>query len=293
MPRFVVVGDHRRPIWCDWRARNEIPRQLIFEKIAAERPELVMDTGDLVPDASESAWNLFDRDVEILGSANIKIDAVPGNHETYGWIPRSSNAEVRMAKFLLRFPRDTQQNWGRRDFYHIRFLLLDSNVRILTKAQIHEQSEWIEKQASAADADPNIKTVIAVWHHPPFTNTTTYGDDRFTSQTFLPRLRKLKKLGAIFCGHVHAYERFWVESISMVVTGGGGAHRHRFASDHLKWRHTPAFDAYALPNFHYICVDAGGGADDYILHARVVHLDLSSGAARWIDGDRFDIRPRE
>lgn len=292
MSRFVVIGDHRRPIWFDLRNRNERPRQLIFERIAAERPELVIDTGDLVPDASGRAWRLFDKDVEVLRSQNIKIDAVPGNHETYGWIPRSANAAERMTKFLSRFPRGTQQNWGRRDFYHIRFLLLDSNVKILTKNQVREQEDWLGREVSDAGADPNIKMVIAVWHHPPFTNTITYGDDRFTSQSFLPRLRKLKKLGAIFCGHVHAYERFWVESMSMVVTGGGGAHAHRFAGDHLKWRHTPAFDAYTLPHFHYICVDVDGAADDYILHARAVHLDLLSGAPRWIDGDRFDIHAR-
>jgi 3',5'-cyclic AMP phosphodiesterase CpdA len=288
MSRFVVVGDHRWPIWLDWRGRDPRPRALLFEKIASQRPDLVLDTGDLVPDASERAWRRSDRDFVPLRNLGIPVEAVPGDHETYGWIPRSAQPASRMVPFLKRFPRDGGRRWGRRDFNDIRFLLLDSNVRVLSISEQREQESWLEREVGDAMADPGVALVIAAWHHPPFTNSTTYGDDRFTARSFLPRLRSLDKLGAVFCGHVHGYERFHVESVPMVVTGGGGAHAHRFPADHSLWRHTPAFDAGALPHYHYICVD-GTGAEAF---ASAWHLDLAGRSPRWIAGDSFTIRPR-
>lgn len=262
----------------------------MFEAIARARPDLVLDTGDLVPGAFEASWRAFDRDVAPLRDARIPIEAVPGNHETYGVVPCSRRGRIRMAPFLARFPRAGGARWGARDLGSARLWLLDSNARALAEDERRAQEAWLDAAVAEADADPSVELVVAAWHQPPFTNTSKYGDDRFSAASFLPRLRRSKKLGAVFCGHVHGYERFYVEGVSLVVSGGGGAHAHAFPRDHARWRHTPAFDASGLPHFHYVDVEIEGA------RARAVtrHLALGSDgeAPRWLEGDRFDILPR-
>ncbi|MBI3819073.1 MAG: metallophosphoesterase [Planctomycetes bacterium] len=286
--RIIVFGDHRRPLWFDPRSRNESARRRIFEAAAAARPDLILDTGDLVPHAFESSWRAFDRDAAIIYNNKSAFEAVPGNHETYGLFPRAAKPEMRMRRFLERFPRSTNKRWGARDIQYIRILLLDSNANALTAAEIDEQERFIEGAVAAADADPKITLVIAAWHHAPFTNSTAYGDDRFSGRSFLPRLRQSRKLGAIFCGHVHAYERFWFDSVSVIITGGGGAHAHRFPADHKYWRHTPAFDASAMSHLHFVELQCSDG----VARATVRHLDSGVGVPHWTVGDAFEIRPR-
>lgn len=306
MPRILVFGDHRGTIaldprgWLDPGGARRRARAAQIEALAGKRPDLVLDTGDLVAAADEAHWRRCDAELEPLRRARVPVEAVPGNHETYGWVPRSARAERRMPAFLRRFPREGGLRWGSRDAAGARILLLDSNERVLSAGERAAQERWLEEAVAGADADPAVSLVIAAWHHPPFTNTTKYGDDRFAARSFLPRLRSSRKLGAVFCGHVHGYERFWSEGIHFVVTGGGGAHAHPFPKDHARWRHTPAFDATALPHLHHVDVAIEGAA----ARAEVWHLGLGApanraaegaaapGAPRWIAGDRFEIRPR-
>jgi 3',5'-cyclic AMP phosphodiesterase CpdA len=298
MARLVVFGDHRGTIWLDPRgwldpggARRR-GRAAIVEKVVSLRPDLVLDTGDLVAAGDPPHWRRCDAELAPIRAAGIPIDAVPGNHETYGWVPRSARPTRRMGEFLRRFPRVGGNRWGSRDLGSARILLLDSNARVLTRAERVEQESWLSSALAAADADPNIGLVLAAWHHPPFTNTHKYGDDRFSADSFLGRLRRSRKWGAVFCGHVHGYERFRAESVSFVVSGGGGAAAHPFPRDHARWRHTPAFDATALPHLHFVEIEIEGALARAVSH----HLNLPAGPdapPRWIEGDRFEIRPRQ
>lgn len=294
---WIVFGDHRRAIWLDPRGRavGHVVRRELIQQIASRKPGLILHTGDLVPSAFDRAWRRLDQDFEPLvqyvrnAGGRAAMDAVPGNHETYGILPRSADGDKRMQQFLKRFPRANSDRFGARDFGDMRILLLDSNVRVLVPAQIAKQESWLSGEVARADADPAVRLVVALWHHPPFTNTETYGDDRFTAASFLPRLRKSKKLGAVFCGHVHAYERFRVDGASFIVTGGGGAPAHKFPDDHARWRHTPAFDARSLSHYHYIAIDGAGTTHRATVH----HFDPhAAGAARWTQGDSFTIEPR-
>jgi 3',5'-cyclic AMP phosphodiesterase CpdA len=289
VPRLVVFGDHRRPLWFDrLRGAGEAGRRAVLRGIEAAGADLVLDTGDLVPSASAGSWRRVDRDVAALRARGTALEAVPGNHETYGWLPRSARPRARMRRFLERFPREGGTRWGARELGSTRLLLLDSNERVLDAGEVAAQEAFLEERVAAWDADPAAALVVAAWHHPPFTNGTKYADDRFAARSFLPRLRRSRKLAAVFCGHVHAYERFRADGATFVVTGGGGARRHRFPRDPARERHTPAFDARALPHLHYVVVDLEGA----IGHARARHVDLSGPEPRWIDGDAFEIRPR-
>jgi hypothetical protein len=294
-PRILVFGDHRRPIWLDprkyfgGRESHDTSRHAVLERLAEVRAALILSTGDLVPMGSEPAWAVVDRELDGFRRSGAAIEAVPGNHETYGWFPRSGRAGTRMPRFLQRFPRVDGLRWGRRNVGPARLLLLDSNERVLTRDEVAAQEAWLDGELVKADEDVKVELVLAAWHHPPFTNTTKYDDDRFSSRSFLPRLRKSRKLGAVLCGHVHAYERFWADSVHWVVTGGGGAPAHRFPADHARWRHTPAFDASSLSHVNYVEIEwLGGGRAT----ARSHHWGPGAGAVRWIAGDAFEIRPR-
>lgn len=294
--RAVVMGDHRRPIWIDILHKNDRRgRDAVLQSVRAVRPKLVVDTGDLVPAGYESCWRAADADFAALRANGVEIEAVPGNHETYGIVPRSARPRSRMPLFLQRFPREGALRWGVRDFPTprgaVRWLLLDSNESVLSPEERREQERFLEREMERADSDSAVSMAIAAWHHPPFTNCTKYGDDRYSATSFLPRLRRSRKLAAIFCGHVHGYERFYFEGVHAVVTGGGGAHAHRLQGDHRAWRHTPAFDAAELPHLHFVVLDfEGAGAV-----ARVIHVkpgDREGAEPVQMEGDRFQLRPR-
>ncbi|HKE01206.1 MAG TPA: metallophosphoesterase [Planctomycetota bacterium] len=290
MTRVAITGDTRDPIWLDlFRGPTAGDRQAVLDAIGAERPGFLLLLGDLVDGAFASSWAAFDRSVAGLRAAGVAMDAVPGNHEYYGIVPRIARPGHRLAPFVDRFARPEGVRWRTRDVDSARLLLLDSNAGAHASAELAAQEAWLERAVAEADADARVAIVFAAWHHPPFTNVEGYDDDVFSARSFLPRLRRSRKLGAIFCGHVHGYERHRVDGVSLVVSGGGGAHPHRFPTDHARWRHTPAFDASALPHLHYVVVDLDGERAT----ATVRHLERGRGAEpRLIPGDRFEIRRR-
>jgi predicted MPP superfamily phosphohydrolase len=75
-----------------------------------------------------------------------------------------------------------------------------------TKAQI----TWLKLDLAAAQANPNIKWIIAFWHHPPYSKGTHDADtdSQLTQvrQNLLPVLEQYK-VDLVMNGHSHVYER--------------------------------------------------------------------------------------
>jgi predicted phosphodiesterase len=194
--RFAVYGDTR--------TQDDVHRA-ILRAIVKFKPELALNTGDLVADGRVlELWKNFFSISSILTSS-VPLYTVLGNHE------QNSPLYFR----LLSLPGNERYysfNWG-----DCHFIALDSNEPYLSdKAQL----KWLEEDL---DRNKNARFIIVFFHHPAHTLVK----DRISfaekvRQTLCPILEKYK-VSVVFNGHDHNYQHFLINGIHHIVAGGGGA----------------------------------------------------------------------
>jgi Icc-related predicted phosphoesterase len=222
--RFAVVGDTQRTSWLEfWRESNDAEREVIAHAIAASHPALLAITGDLVFDGSSSKqWAQLDATGAPIRDAAIPVFAALGNHEYWG----GASGQV---SFFQRFPHLENKHFYAVAWGPVRLLFLDSNITEQTPAAWEAQRVWYEQTLATLDADPEVRGVLVLAHHPPYTNSTVTSDEGYMEQVIVPSLVRAKKTLALLSGHVHSYERFVREGKMFVVSGGGGGPRARLA----------------------------------------------------------------
>jgi hypothetical protein len=240
---FIVYGDSRRRLTSEfWRGDNNAGRQAIVQALADERPAFIFNTGDLVMAGSERAeWRWFHEQNRPIFERQIPYFAGLGNHE-YMWKSRQG-----MENFFAYFPQLKGRLW-----YEIRYppalcLVLDSNFHELKDDEIEAQDRWLSEILAAAERDPAIHHVLLGFHHAPFTNCLSHSDSREVKEHFLSRLTP--KVHVVVTGHVHSYERFLVDGVQYLVSGGGGA--PLMPVDIKKPHHEDQFHGPAYRPAHY------------------------------------------
>ena len=245
--RLAVVGDLQRTSALElWREQNDPERRAVVRAITQERPDLLAITGDLVFSGwSASAWADLDTLTAPLRAAGIPAFAALGNHEYWGG--RSATAH-----FFARFPDLEGQRWYTRAWGPLRFVVLDSNRGDLWEREWREQMRWFAATLAAFDADPEVRGVLVIAHHPPYTNSTVTGDELHMQRDIVPAFAAARKTLALLSGHVHSYERYERRGKVFVVSGGGGGPRARLAVGDAR-RHTDdRFTGPPLRDFHFI-----------------------------------------
>jgi 3',5'-cyclic AMP phosphodiesterase CpdA len=251
--RFAVVGDLQRTSLAEvWRESNDLERETIVRSIAAEAPDFVALLGDLVFRGSSAAgWARFDRLAAPLTRQRIPLVPILGNHE-YWVSPRPA-----MARFFARFPQLSGHHWHAVRYGPLAVMALDSNVRFLSPESWKRQRDWFEEELARADSDPEIRGVLALVHHPPYTNSTVTRDEIHVQDAFVPPFRAARKTMAMLSGHVHSYERFLREGKSYIVAGGGGGPRVRLAEGTRRRHEDDLFEGPAVRHFHYLLCRVG------------------------------------
>lgn len=184
----------------------------IAKGIAAEKPNFILHTGDLVGGGYRLAtwdrqffWPLFD-----------VIDHIPlfsalGNHE---------NSRKNYFSF---FSLPHNEAYYSFDYGNSHFTVLDSNIEY---KQGSEQYEWLEEDLRTADK----LWKFVVFHHPPY-SSGRHKSSLQIRDAWTPLFNKYK-VDMVFTGHDHLYERTYPiaaalsedkHPITYVVTGGGGA----------------------------------------------------------------------
>lgn len=216
---IVIYGDSRPSIWPVFRDHEDADvRVEVVRRIAQEAPDLVLHSGDLVFNGAHAeSWGLFDVEHQPLRDRRIPFYPVLGNHEYF------LDSKGLEKFFFPRFPM-----LGGRMWYDVRqgpvlFLMLNSNFSRLADEEIEAQDRWLEDQLAKAKEDAGIRAVIAVCHHPPYTNAVFSSINREVEGHFVARMHGHPKVKAMFFGHVHSYERFLIDGTHYVVSGGGGA----------------------------------------------------------------------
>ena len=251
--RFAAVGDLQRTSLAEvWRESNDLEREKIIGSIAAEAPDFVALLGDLVFRGSSAAgWTRFDRLAAPLRESGIPVVPILGNHEY--WVhPRQA-----MENFFARFPHLGGRHWHANRYGTLAILALDSNIRFLAQDAWERQRRWYEERIAAADADPEIRGLFVLSHHPPYTNSTVTADEIHVQETFVPAFRSSRKAMAMLSGHVHSYERFVRDGKTYVVAGGGGGPRVRLAQGPGRRHEDDLFEGPAVRHFHYLLATVG------------------------------------
>ena len=251
--RFAAVGDLQRTSLAElWRESNDLEREKIIGSIAVETPDFVALLGDLVfRGSSEAGWSRFDRLAAPLRENGIPVLPILGNHEY--WIA----PKLAMANFFSRFPGLEGRHWHAARYGPLAIVALDSNVRFLPRSRWEEQREWFAGQLRSADADPGVRGLLVLTHHPPYTNSTVTPDEIHVQEAFVPPFRACGKAMAMLSGHVHSYERFHRDGKTCVVAGGGGGPRVRLAEGARRRHEDDLFAGPSVRHFHYLLAGVG------------------------------------
>lgn len=218
--RFAVISDlQRRSLVEVWRAPNVAQKKRILAAVAGERPDFVAMLGDLVFRGSwVREWRDFDRETEPLREIGVPVLPIMGNHDC--WV--SARPALALRSYFSRFP-----DLGGRRWYEVRYgplalLFLDSNAGQLGEKAWDAQMAFLDERLAAAAADADVRGVLVMIHHPPFTNSPEGALEKVLHRSVLPRFTASPKTMAMLSGHIHHYERFAKGGKTYVVTGGVG-----------------------------------------------------------------------
>lgn len=243
--RFVLMSDTQYPLDVEvWEPLCRGERTRLIRAVAEENPAFVVNAGDLVDRGSQvSSWERFYEDHRPLVERGIPYHPAIGNHDYYG--PNDAALE----NFFSAFPDLEGRTWYEVRVAPVSVLVLNSNFDELRADEAAAQDRWLEDRLQACESDADIRAVIVVCHHPPYTNALRFEDDEAVQARFVSRLTPKVKI--FFSGHIHAYERFFRRGIHFVVAGGAGGPPAPLKT----WR--PRHDdarASRMDAFHYVRV---------------------------------------
>jgi predicted phosphodiesterase len=196
--RFVAYGDTRS---------QPAEHASVIAAIIDSAPEIVIHTGDLVTDGTNySLWEaeFFSPAYDLM--INTPLLAVLGNHE--------NNA----AWFYDLFSLPDNEQWFAFTYGNIRFIGLNTCVSYSPGST--QYASLVGELGSPEYA--NATWHVVYFHHPPYSATSSHGDDANVKQYLVP-LFEQNGVDIVFNGHSHAYERYFNNGIYYIVTGGGGA----------------------------------------------------------------------
>ena len=244
---IIFIGDTQHKGLLEfWREKNDGIAEQIFGKIATERPRFVVHLGDLTFwGSSKKQWEHFEDDAYQLIKNNIPIFPVLGNHEYIG-----SNKDA-LKKYFDHFPALEGKRWYSIKMGSAGIILLNSNFDDLSKKDLNEQLFWFNEILKLFDNDDEIKIIIAVCHHPPFTNSKVSGDHPEVEENFVNPFLKYAKARLFISGHAHNYEHFIKNGRHFIVSGGGGGPRHPVETDSKSKRHNDQFKGNEIRDFHF------------------------------------------
>ncbi|HWF37663.1 MAG TPA: metallophosphoesterase [Candidatus Acidoferrales bacterium] len=282
-PTLIVYGDMRFTNPSNTRVANSQARQLSVDRIAVVHPDAVELTGD-VPYAGGRAsdYDEYRAETKSWRDENLRLYPVLGNHEFVGLVREC------LQNWWKAFPELQGHRWYSVQFGKRIYLInLDSNSDLLPNSAqmlwLHDQIQHLPK---------SVDFVFVAMHHPPVADKQTLAELDHN-----PRPNEIALRDYIFsiapeshvrfivaAGHIHNYERFELNGVTYLVSGGGGARPYaveRGPED--KYQTTDAV------NFHYILFKLDGRD----LHASMYRLaDPSAQQPQWQERDTFVITAR-
>jgi len=265
--RVALMGDTQRMQGVEWFMKGGAKeRGRVRGEIERLRPDFVILAGDAVGTGSyKPSWNKFRRDYHTL-----PVWPVLGNHDLVG------PDRLCLRYYFESFPHVEGRRWYAIRRPPVLFILLDSNFGSLSAEDSTGQEEWLKAELDRAQSDPEIRGLVVVAHHPPFSVHGGGGNEK-VRQRFWDEAVRRPKFVAFFSGHHHNYQHILAEGRHAFVSGGGG-------SPILLWRRAslpPGAELMdARKSHHFLLLDIQAGGLDVVQH------ELQPDG-RWEAGDRI------
>jgi hypothetical protein len=279
-PVIIAYGDTRFTDPLNETATNPKVRRWLVGRIAEEKPDAVLISGDLPWNGDvANDYSVYRAETEIWRAKHLLVSPALGNHEFHG-------AEQQcLENWWGEFPKLRGRRWysialGSR----ISVLNLDSNSSLLPDS---EQFNWIKGQLTNLPASTQF--VFVNLHHPPVADVQAPPlDDHNPRPNEIVLIGLLEAAQArrpvrfiVSAGHVHNYERFLKNGVTYIVDGGGGAKPRPVVrtSDDL-------YRDEAFPNYSYVKLTLGKAK----LEGQMIRVeDPAAASPTWTVKDRFEV----
>ena len=220
MTRWIFVSDLQ--LEAD-DGEHEERRRLLIERVAAERPDFVIDGGDHVAGAVNDEPEEVDR-VALMWAAYHRVMAplqrlcpvihTVGNHDQTGSDPSSD-------EYLRQVGRQGRRTYHAKTIGGVHIANLDVlNGRHRGGFAERTQASWLRRDLRAAR---RARCTVVVGHYPvlvaPWLLDHSVRRDEGGGDTglLLPMLLE-GGVDLYLCGHLHAYERARCETVTQIVT---------------------------------------------------------------------------
>jgi acid phosphatase type 7 len=264
-PSWTVIayGDMRFTDPANNKDTNPVARRALVARIAAEKPDLLLLSGDVPFHGGEANdYAVYRQETAPWRAAGIRVFPAMGNHELYG----SGGLE----NWWAAFPELMGRRWYAVQFGEAYVLTLDSNLD-LTPGSV--QSRWVAQQLEGLPQ--GTRYVFVSLHHPPMAdgivNDPSHNvrpNENALAQQLEAAAQRTTANIVVIAGHIHTYERFERGGVVYLVSGGGGAKPYPV-------ERSPAdfYQDNVLPNYHYVKFVSEAG----VLRATMYRLDDKGG----------------
>ncbi len=256
---LIAYGDMRFTDPGNTKDTNPVARRALVAKVAAEKPEMLLLSGDVPLNGGvANDWAVYREETAAWRAAGLKVFPAMGNHELRG----SGGVE----NWWNTFPELRGRRWYSVQMGEAYVITVDSNLDLKPGGQ---QSAWVANQL--AGLPKSTKYVFVSLHHPPMADGIvgdSSHDVRPNENALAQQLEATAKHTSakiiVIAGHIHNYERFERGGVVYLVSGGGGARPYPVARTFGdKYQDT------AFPNFHYVKFVSEHG----VLKATMYRLD--------------------
>ena len=250
----LAYGDTRFTDPANVTATNPIARKALIARMAEERPDAIVISGDIPWHGGVAAdYVEFRRETEVWRSLKIPILPATGNHEFSQCDPHAC-----LENWWTAFPELRGRRWHAADAgSHVRIVALDTMSPLVAGS---EQRKWLEREIETLS--PAVDFLIVALHHPPVADIQTRvrvdhnpRPNELALADYLQATVSSHRVRiVVVAGHIHNYERFLQDEVTYLVSGGGGAVPYEVDR-------TPAdlYKGIEFPNYHYIKLTIAGG----------------------------------
>jgi len=208
--RMVVFGDTRT---------NDDDHRAVVEAIVDQDPDAVLHVGDFAAHSWEDEhWSRFFT-IEAEMMRDRPFFPVFGNHEwyQYGWYKYRS--------YIGAFPDSGTDRYYAFDYGPVHGIVLDTEDKPYDDSERGQaQATWLEAELARVSARAEPPILLVFFHRPLYTFSGAGPSKPLRSK--LRPLFQQHGVDGVFWGHEHCYERFDIEGVPYVTTGGGGAPLH-------------------------------------------------------------------
>jgi len=279
-PVVITYGDMRFTDTKENVATDPKVRRWLVDKIAAEKPNAVIISGDLPWHGGDpNDYAEYHTETAAWRAAKILVSPALGNHELNG-----GDEKRGLENWWNEFPELHGHRWYEAELgSRIVVLNLDSNSSLLPGS---EQIKWVE--STLKSLRPSVQFLFFNLHHPPVADVLADVDadhnprpNEVALAAFLKGHSKGHVRFIVAAGHIHNYERFYRDGTTYLVSGGGGA-KPRVIST----RNPDDLYQDTSANYHYVkFVLKEDGLDAQMIRV----ANPAAAAPSWEVKDRFKV----